>query len=79
MTKAQADAIDELVKIACMIAIETPERRNPYAGRAYVDWRHVDRIRAILPAAGIDYAAARKRYAEILAADRAAQRKDKAT
>ena len=60
MTKDEA--LDRLLTLAGMAALETPQYQSKYSHFAQVRWEIIKEIREILPAAGVDYSAARKRF-----------------
>lgn len=65
MTKQQH--VEALVKLAVMISVETPKRRNPYSPSAYVSWDHIITMREHVAALGYDLGEIRARMDAILA------------
>jgi hypothetical protein len=51
-----------------------PSGKTPSSPAAYVRWAHIHKLRELLPAAGYDYPAARKRTKEFEKTRRAAEK-----
>ncbi len=53
--------LEQIAIAAGAICIEVPRKPNKYARNAYVRWKSIERLRALLTDAGFDLEAARRR------------------